>query len=59
MKLFIMLVVRDNEDNNDDDDYMIMVMIPQDQAPAGSQDWTEIPIPGFLKIKSRDFFGIW
>ena len=33
------------------------------QAPAGSRDipgsrdWTEIPIPGFLKIKSRDFSG--
>ena len=28
-----------------------------DQAPAGSRDWTEIPIPGFLKMKSRDFLG--
>ena len=33
------------------------------QAPAGSRDipgsrdWTEIPIPGFVKIKSRDFSG--
>ena len=23
----------------------------------GSRDWTQIPIPGFLKIKSRDFSG--
>ena len=34
-----------------------------DQAPAGSRDipgsrdWTKIPIPGLLKIKSRDFLG--
>ena len=34
-----------------------------DQAPAGSRDipgsrdWPPIPIPGFLKIKSRDFLG--
>ena len=34
-----------------------------EQAPAGSRDipgsrdWTEIPIPGFLKIESRDFSG--
>ena len=33
------------------------------QAPAGSRDisgsrdWTQIPIPGFLKTKSRDFSG--
>ena len=33
------------------------------QAPAGSRDipgsrdWTQIPIPGFLKTKSRDFLG--
>ena len=33
------------------------------QAPAGSrdipgsQDWTKIPIPGLLKIESRDFSG--
>ena len=35
------------------------------QCPAGSRkipgsrDWTWIPIPGFLKIKSRDFSGFW
>ena len=23
----------------------------------GSRDWTQIPIPGFLKMKSRDFSG--
>ena len=26
---------------------------------AGSRDWTRILIPGFLKIKSRDFSGFW
>ena len=37
--------------------------ICSDQAPAGSRDipgsrdWPPIPIPGFLKIKSRDFSG--
>ena len=39
------------------------VFCPPDQAPAGSRDipgsrdWTKIPIPGLLKIKSRDFLG--
>ena len=38
-------------------------LVTQWQAPAGfrdilgSRDWTKIPIPGFLKIKSRDFSG--
>ena len=36
-----------------------------DQCPAGSRkipgsrDWTSIPIPGLLKIQSRDFSGFW
>ena len=29
--------------------------LPCEQAPAGSRDWTQIPIPRFLKIKFRDF----
>ena len=35
------------------------------QCPAGSRkipgsrDWTSIPIPGLLKIQSRDFSGFW
>ena len=36
-----------------------------EQCPAGSRkipgswDWTSIPIPGLLKIQSRDFSGFW
>ena len=38
---------------------------PPDQAPAVYRkipvyrDWTQIPIPGFLKIKYRYFSGFW
>ena len=28
------------------------------QAPAKSRNWTQIPIPGFVKVKSRDYLGL-
>ena len=44
-------------------DSSFLLILSQEQAPAGSRDipgsrdWTEIPIPGFLKMKSQDFSG--
>ena len=45
------------------DEFLNSAWRGQRQCPAGSRkipgsrDWTSIPIPGFLKIQSRDFSG--